>query len=642
MFYSYNALSKKGPLASIWLAVHWEKKLSKATICSVSVKDAVDEVKKPTQELAFRTTGHLLLGIVRIYAKKTNYLFSDAHDIVLRLKAAFTSSGERLLLDEDDAVLRDPTPLRDMGIEVEFIDYDEDDPAVNGVRPLEITLPEEDLFDFDDRSERTGTRTENSVGLAEDSFDIGSDRLARAGPLFGNKESFPLQAEARRAGTPGSFLSVAHPSFDELLLAEDNFGDENAPLHSGVFDGAEPMAVDGAKPPEQAGDQLWSGDRTPFGDVTNATPQALLSDTGVFGAADDQALQQPPDMAEPMDVDQPAEAIPNISHFAAPNDGPDSFVLEPLNMSEVPVRHRATRKQRRLLVDRESKLSDAEIGEQVSDIQELLRPALDIAPPTKRIMKIKETGNMDYLMSNAGNRWLFGNDIRTIYSSHMEFGLRPADSDETLLSGHLREALDMAQAVEETIRPATPAHSEIEVNPMTPVAPDFIEQPSELFAPVEHTRRRTATPAPSAELLGSPVLMETDERPKTPLGEISGAGYLDATPAQPSGLRDESGDILDPLSTSRLAHERRKKDMTFISVAEKKELIDHITEGLATSNEITFSSFVSKDDSRKVAARRFFAILECRKNREIKIRQDEPYGEIYIERDLNLPTSASH
>ena len=47
MFYSQFVLSKKGPLAKIWLAAHWEKKLSKAQIYETNVQDAVEEIMQP-------------------------------------------------------------------------------------------------------------------------------------------------------------------------------------------------------------------------------------------------------------------------------------------------------------------------------------------------------------------------------------------------------------------------------------------------------------------------------------------------------------------------------------------------------------------------------------------------------------------
>lgn len=48
MFYAQFVLSKKGSLAKIWLAAHWEKKLSKAQIYETNVQDAVKEILQPT------------------------------------------------------------------------------------------------------------------------------------------------------------------------------------------------------------------------------------------------------------------------------------------------------------------------------------------------------------------------------------------------------------------------------------------------------------------------------------------------------------------------------------------------------------------------------------------------------------------
>lgn len=61
MFYAQFVLSKKGPLAKIWLAAHWEKKLSKAQIYETNVQDAVDEILKPKVRILveFTTTDTL-------------------------------------------------------------------------------------------------------------------------------------------------------------------------------------------------------------------------------------------------------------------------------------------------------------------------------------------------------------------------------------------------------------------------------------------------------------------------------------------------------------------------------------------------------------------------------------------------------
>jgi len=47
MFYAHFVLSKKGPLARIWLAAHWDKKLSKAQIFETSIEGSVEAIMQP-------------------------------------------------------------------------------------------------------------------------------------------------------------------------------------------------------------------------------------------------------------------------------------------------------------------------------------------------------------------------------------------------------------------------------------------------------------------------------------------------------------------------------------------------------------------------------------------------------------------
>ena len=68
-------LAKKGPLGKIWLAAHWDKKLTKASIFDTSIEVSAQSIVSPQQPLALRVSGHLLLGLVRIYSRKVSYLF---------------------------------------------------------------------------------------------------------------------------------------------------------------------------------------------------------------------------------------------------------------------------------------------------------------------------------------------------------------------------------------------------------------------------------------------------------------------------------------------------------------------------------------------------------------------------------------
>lgn len=90
MFYSQIVLAKKGPLGKVWLAAHWgDKKLGRPAIFSTDIGKSVDDIVNPTVPLALRVSGHLLLGVVRIYSRKVKYLMHDCHEAMVKIKMAF-------------------------------------------------------------------------------------------------------------------------------------------------------------------------------------------------------------------------------------------------------------------------------------------------------------------------------------------------------------------------------------------------------------------------------------------------------------------------------------------------------------------------------------------------------------------------
>lgn len=52
MFYADFVLSKKGPLARIWLAAHWDKKLTKAQIFETNIESSIERILKPKVSLS--------------------------------------------------------------------------------------------------------------------------------------------------------------------------------------------------------------------------------------------------------------------------------------------------------------------------------------------------------------------------------------------------------------------------------------------------------------------------------------------------------------------------------------------------------------------------------------------------------------
>jgi cohesin complex subunit SCC1 len=96
MFYSQIILAKKGPLGKVWMAAHWgDKKLGRPQIFATDISASVDSIVHPQVPLALRVSGHLLLGVVRIYSRKVKYLMHDCHEAMVKIKMAFRPSQEK-------------------------------------------------------------------------------------------------------------------------------------------------------------------------------------------------------------------------------------------------------------------------------------------------------------------------------------------------------------------------------------------------------------------------------------------------------------------------------------------------------------------------------------------------------------------
>jgi len=103
MFYSQIILAKKGPLGKVWLAAHWgDKKLGRPAIFSTDIATSVESIVNPTVPLALRVSGHLLLGVVRIYSRKVKYLMHDAQEAMVKIKMAFRPGAQGGGADGED------------------------------------------------------------------------------------------------------------------------------------------------------------------------------------------------------------------------------------------------------------------------------------------------------------------------------------------------------------------------------------------------------------------------------------------------------------------------------------------------------------------------------------------------------------
>ncbi|EFA86705.1 hypothetical protein PPL_00508 [Heterostelium album PN500] len=110
MFFSQIVLAKRGPLAKIWLAGHWDKKLTKKNIFKTNIPKSIRYIINPHLPMALRMTSHLLLGVVRIFSKKVKFLLDDCGDAVARFKGTtkIATPGITLTVAEEE---EDPQTL---------------------------------------------------------------------------------------------------------------------------------------------------------------------------------------------------------------------------------------------------------------------------------------------------------------------------------------------------------------------------------------------------------------------------------------------------------------------------------------------------------------------------------------------------
>ncbi|KAG1323776.1 hypothetical protein G6F62_009477 [Rhizopus arrhizus] len=88
-----DQLTTPGPLNRVWLACHMEKRLSKSQFLQTNIEKTIDAIETNQEEepLTLRISGQLLLGVVRIYSRKTRYLLEDCNEALVKIKLAFKS-----------------------------------------------------------------------------------------------------------------------------------------------------------------------------------------------------------------------------------------------------------------------------------------------------------------------------------------------------------------------------------------------------------------------------------------------------------------------------------------------------------------------------------------------------------------------
>ncbi|KAF3480320.1 double-strand-break repair protein rad21 [Arthroderma uncinatum] len=222
MFYSETLLSKTGPLARVWLSANLERKLSKSHILQSDIESSVNAIVDQGQApMALRLSGQLLLGVVRIYSRKTRYLLDDCNEALMKIK----------MIDHDPK-----RPASSLGWSSQLLP----DSTPQTIRPIERPHLEDDtglILDLgEDEDIPLGHDTSIEVGReAPAPRPVGEDLFSDDHRLFGDDPNLDLGED----GAPLEKLGDADMTHDIDHAAHM---DDDMPM--GGMDGELGMPID--------------------------------------------------------------------------------------------------------------------------------------------------------------------------------------------------------------------------------------------------------------------------------------------------------------------------------------------------------------------------------------------------------------
>ncbi|KAL5034509.1 hypothetical protein BDV3_004073 [Batrachochytrium dendrobatidis] len=377
MFYSETILAKKGPLAKVWLAAHWERKLSKTQFLQTNIQNSITAILGTNGEsMALRLTGQLLLGVVRIFSRKARYLLEDCNEALIKIKMAFRPGMVDMTEEQAVATVNNITLAESM---TEF-DILLPEPridlmpllsqkttaasALNMSRMQDITLIEPAFFSASQREDLLADPVSNEMAVGMELEDNAFD-------LHFENEVSTAGVELGRDAVPVTPFHLDNPD-------QENTMDESK--HTDTSIGQLPLDV------SVTGSRL---DLLP--DITfnqNAPDDPLLfagEDNYDFGFGDASAIEIPQVESEMSHV--APEEPDNQEFFRVPTL---PFRKRAGEQNELARKKVATQRKRKVVVDEEIDLADQIVRQQLQDPSDIL-DSMRFVPVVRPILPFQDT-----------------------------------------------------------------------------------------------------------------------------------------------------------------------------------------------------------------------------------------------------------
>ncbi|TKS88253.1 Double-strand-break repair protein rad21 -like protein [Collichthys lucidus] len=634
MFYAHFVLSKRGPLAKIWLAAHWDKKLTKAHVFECNLESSVESIISPKVKMALRTSGHLLLGVVRIYHRKAKYLLADCNEAFIKIKMAFRPGVVDLPEENREAAYNAIT------LPEEFHDFDQPLPDLDDIdvaqqfnlnqsRVEEITMREEvgNLNLLQDNDFADFGMDDREMMREESAFEVDI--------MGASASNLLLEAEG---GTNQMADKSNHLEYDDQY--KDDFGDNPMESNEGG------MLVDKLLSNEDGGGIF---DDPPAITESVMMPQDHGDDDDDFDALSAGAPDSPDSgPTEPL----PAMADQTEQTTLVHNEE-ETFALEPIDIT---VKETKAKRKRKLIVDSVKELDSKTIRAQLSDYSDIVT-TLDLAPPTKKLMMWKETGGVEKLFSlpaqplwNARLLKMFTRCLTPLVPDELRKRRKGGEADS--LDEFLKDLENP-----EVPREETTAHQQKDIMDQT-----IMEEASVLQTSAVEGSRTTldesAMPPPSSQRGLKRKAQDTE--PALPMGALDQLQQ----PQQSQGSRasnvsqqlEPTNVDLPPEETTNISQlieldllgDKDKKKNDDDSDEEEEEVqggdqdqeerrwnkrTQQMLHGLQRVMAKTGAQSVSlldlcKNNNKKQAAAKFYSFLVLKKQQAVELVQEEPYSDI--------------
>ncbi|XP_007895703.1 RAD21 cohesin complex component b isoform X3 [Callorhinchus milii] len=620
MFYAHFVLSKRGPLAKIWLAAHWDKKLTKAHVFECNLESSVESIISPKVKMALRTSGHLLLGVVRIYHRKAKYLLADCNEAFIKIKMAFRPGVVDLPEENREAAYNAIT------LPEEFHDFDQPLPDLDDIDVAQqFTLNQSRVEEITMREE-VGTITllqDNDFGdFGMDERELNRHESILEEDLMGTTSNSHLLLDPVQNTTAQLSERNTHMVYDDPLK-NDGFGDD---IDGGIL-----------------GDKLLSNDDGGIFDDPPVLPDrgVLMPEEPVQDNDDDDDAMSMGGPGSP-DSEDPVEQMPTMTDQTTlvPNEE-EAFALEPIDIT---VKETKAKRKRKLIVDSVKELDSKTIRAQLSDYSDIVT-TLDLAPPTKKLMMWKETGGVEKLFSLPAQP-LWNSRLLKLFTRC----LTPIVPDELRKKRKGGEADNLDQFLKEIENPEVPRAEELPQQQQRDIIDEpILEEPSRLQESMLESSRTAVDESimPPPQRVSKRKSKEMEQEPAVPQQQQQQQQEEQDQQIPPVELPpEEQQHITDLVPELALLPEKGKEkdeeeeeEGDAVGGDQDQEerrwnkRTQQMLHGLQrvlvkTGAESISLAELCRRNNRKQAAAKFYSFLVLKKQQAIELSQAEPYSDI--------------